>query len=54
MIHVQFGRGLSDSEIMTRLLMSFADNLEWPVHWVPAIEFLPTSAEWPRRGILYA
>jgi hypothetical protein len=52
MTFVQLGRGLSDQEIKTRLIMCLADNLTLPVHFVADIEMLPENYDWPRRGVL--
>jgi len=52
MTFVQLGRGLSDQEIKTRLIMCLADKLTLPVHFVAEIEMLPANYEWPRRGVL--
>ena len=52
MMYAQLGRDLSDGEIVRRLVMSFADNLTMPVHFVPAVRILPECKEWPRRGVM--
>ena len=52
MTYVQLGKGLSEKEITERLLMSFADRLEWPVHHVPEVRILKPAGEWPLRGVM--
>jgi hypothetical protein len=51
MTFCQLGRGLTDHEITKRLLMSLADRFDEPVHFIPAIKFLP-ACEWQYRGVL--
>ncbi len=48
---VQFGRGLSDDEIAQRLVMSYAEHITEPVHFIPPIKMLDGGG-WPRRGVM--
>ena len=52
MMFCQLGRSLSDKEIIERLVMSYADRLEQPVHFVPPIRILQADHQWPRRGVI--
>lgn len=49
---VQFGRGMSDQEIVERIVMSYAEYLTEPVHTIPPVRILPAEGQWPRRGVL--
>ena len=51
-IFVQLGKGMTEREIVARLVWSFADRLEEPVHVVPPVRFLAAGEQWPFRGIL--
>ena len=52
MMYCQLGRGMSDREIAERLIASFADRLDRPVHFVPPIKILPEDPLWQKRGVL--
>jgi hypothetical protein len=49
---VQFGRGLTDREIVERLVMSYSEHLDGPVHFVPPVRLLAAVDTWPSRGVM--
>ena len=51
-MYIQLGADLSDEEIVQRIIISFADDLTMPVHFLPAVKILPACKEWPRRGVI--
>ena len=52
MTFVQLGKDMTEREIAVRLIMSFADRIDGPVHFVPPIALLPARDGWPLRGVL--
>jgi hypothetical protein len=54
MTFVQLGKGMTAHEVAIRLVMSLADSLAAPVHFVGPITFLAPAGQWPFRGVLNA